>query len=72
MSEQTPLPANADDEPTGHYGPGYGEKNAPEGHAVPTATPSTAADDITAKPPVDAPEADAPQSEKTALAFERA
>ncbi len=69
MSEQNTT--SPTDEPTGHYGPGYGEKNAPEGHAMPATTPSTVADDIASKPPVDPPEPDAPESEKAALVFER-
>ena len=69
MSDPNPTPAS--DEPTGHYGPGYGEKNAPEGRAEPATTPSNVADDITSKPPTDPPEPDAPESEKAALIFER-
>ena len=68
MSEATAT--SPSDEPTGHYGPGYGEKDAPPGSAVPS-TPSTTADDITSKPPVDPPEPGAPESEKAALVFER-
>lgn len=71
MSHSTTPPA---DEPTGHYGAGYGEKNAPEGRAAPAvpAVPAVpAADAITSKPPVEPPDADAPESEKVALVFER-
>ena len=68
MSEPTPTPPG--DEPTGHYGPGYGEKDAPPGSAA-QKTPSTTAVDITSKPPVDPPDPCAPESEKAALVFER-
>lgn len=68
----TPLQS---DEPTGHYGAGYGEKKAPEGAAIPAnpAGPPGSAppDSITPRPPDQPPNDDAPESEKAALIFER-
>ncbi|MEO6363259.1 MAG: hypothetical protein ABIO71_08525 [Caldimonas sp.] len=75
MSKTPPLQS---DEPTGHYGTGYGEKQAPEGAAVPAdpaipavPTGSAAPESITPRPPDQPPNADAPESEKAALIFER-
>lgn len=65
MSKTTPLEST---EPTGHYG----EKNAPEGAAVPAVpTGSATPESITPRPPDQPPNDDAPESEKAALIFER-